>query len=178
MSDERESDRTRFGTPFELGYLPSLDGLRACSVAAVMAYHLGLSWMGGGFLGVDAFFVLSGFLITTLLLREYRTNGRISFRDFYVRRALRLLPALMMLLVAVAVYVLWFGPSGADSGTYREAVATILYVSNWQQAYTSRFPSILRTRGHCRSKNSSTCYGRSCSRRSSQSGSEAVSCCG
>lgn len=143
MSEERESDRTGFGTPFELGYQPSLDGLRAFSVAAVMAYHLGLSWMGGGFLGVDAFFVLSGFLITTLLLREYRTNGRISFRDFYVRRALRLLPALMMLLVAVAVYVLWFGPSGADSGTYREAVATILYVSNWQQAYTLSFPFYL-----------------------------------
>src|SRR2546427_12323185 len=74
-----------------LGYHPALDGIRAISILAVMLYHSGL--IHGGFLGVDVFFTLSGFLITTLLIEEHAAAGRIALRDFYCRRALRLLPA-------------------------------------------------------------------------------------
>src|SRR4051812_46529046 len=79
------------------GYVPALDGIRALSVAAVLAFHAGLPWVAGGFLGVDAFFVLSGYLITTLLLAEYRRTGRIALGAFWGRRARRLLPALLLM---------------------------------------------------------------------------------
>ncbi len=85
-----------------IGYLPELDGLRAVALLAVVAYH-GNKWVTGGFLGVDIFFVLSGFFITSILLREKLQRGAFSFRRFYLRRALRLLPALFAL---VALYLL------------------------------------------------------------------------
>src|ERR1700704_3900391 len=87
-----------------LGYHPALDGLRALAVLAVIAYHDNYSWAKGGFLGVDTFFVLSGFLITTLLVSEYRRGATIRFGQFWARRARRLLPALLLVLVFVAVY--------------------------------------------------------------------------
>lgn len=83
--------------PFKLGYRPALDGLRAVAVLAVLTYHAG--WIPGGFLGVDVFFTLSGFLITTLLCEEHARTGTISIRRFYVRRARRLLPALVVFLL-------------------------------------------------------------------------------
>src|SRR5215472_11851319 len=81
---------------------PGLDGMRAVAVIIVALYHIGV--LPGGYLGVDVFFVLSGFLITSLLIREWDKRGRISFRDFYARRALRLFPALSCLLVAAGVF--------------------------------------------------------------------------
>ena len=89
-------DRTTRGV--RLPYLPGLDGLRALAVLAVLLYHAGLPWMPGGFLGVEIFFVISGYLITTLLLAEWRRRGRIDLRAFWLRRARRLLPALYLLL--------------------------------------------------------------------------------
>ncbi|HEY5859973.1 MAG TPA: acyltransferase family protein [Actinomycetota bacterium] len=83
-------------------YLPGLDGLRALAVVAVMLYHAGVSWMPGGFLGVEVFFVISGYLITLLLIGEQERRGRLSLSGFWARRARRLLPALIALLVAVA----------------------------------------------------------------------------
>ena len=85
-------------------YHPALDGLRAVAVLAVLAFHGGMPWARGGFLGVDAFFVLSGYLITGLLLAEWEQYGRIDLRAFWVRRARRLLPALLVP-VHWAVYV-------------------------------------------------------------------------
>ena len=79
----------------DLGYVPALDGLRALAVAAVVALHSGLGLAPGGAVGVDLFFVLSGFLITSLLAAEYDRHGRIDVPFFYVRRALRLYPALI-----------------------------------------------------------------------------------
>src|SRR5579884_3529098 len=84
------------------GYLPGLDGVRALAVAGVLAYHAGVGWTGGGLLGVDVFFVLSGFLITTLLLGEHGRTGGVSLRRFWCRRARRLLPALFLALAGVA----------------------------------------------------------------------------
>src|SRR4051812_31489927 len=86
----------------KLGYVPSLDGMRAIAVALVLAAHAGV--LPGGTLGVDLFFVLSGFLITTMLLEEHERTGTLSVRAFYTRRAFRLLPALWLLLGAYVVY--------------------------------------------------------------------------
>ncbi len=97
-----------------------------------MLYHGQVSWAKGGFLGVDVFFVLSGFLITSLLLTEVTTTGRIDLRGFWTRRARRLLPALFVLLAAVAVYARVWAPS-TQLGTIRsDALASIFYVSNWK----------------------------------------------
>src|SRR5437867_4233690 len=94
----------RTGGGHRSDYLPALDGLRALAVAAVIAYHLGLPWARGGYLGVDLFFVLSGFLITGLLFAEREGTGRVELGAFYARRARRLLPALFLVLAAVVVY--------------------------------------------------------------------------
>ncbi len=96
-----------------MGYQPSLDGLRALSVAVVLLYHGGFSWMHGGFFGVEVFFVVSGFLITSLLLDEHDRHDRIEFRQFWRRRARRLFPALYAVLLAVGVWAALVGHGGA-----------------------------------------------------------------
>jgi len=91
-----------------LRYLPGLDGLRAVAVIAVILYHANKSWLSGGFLGVEVFFVISGYLITMLLINESQENGKINFRAFWMRRARRLLPALWTLLIGVTTYCALF----------------------------------------------------------------------
>jgi len=132
------------------GYLPGLDGLRAVSVVAVLAYHGGMTWLPGGFLGVEVFFVISGYLITLILTREHERTSTISLPGFWKRRARRLLPSLYLLLVATALVVLVF---------YREELrglsgqlwSAASYVTNWffiftDQSYfaTIERPSILQ----------------------------------
>ncbi|MCX8528429.1 MAG: acyltransferase, partial [Candidatus Nanopelagicales bacterium] len=87
----------------EMGYLPGLDGLRAIAVLGVLLYHADIPWLPGGFLGVDVFFVLSGFLITSLILEEMDRSGRLDFSRFYLGRARRLLPALILVLIVVCL---------------------------------------------------------------------------
>jgi peptidoglycan/LPS O-acetylase OafA/YrhL len=133
-------------------HLPALDGLRAVAVAGVLAYHLGFGWASGGYLGVDLFFVLSGFLITSLLLEEWVLTGTVRLAAFWARRARRLLPALFVLLCVLALFVVCmgrFGPPGwaaqIDLSQLRgDAVATLLYVANWyavfaHQSYFAQF---------------------------------------
>ncbi len=139
--------RTRAGAP----YLPALDGLRAAAVTGVLLYHGGVTWMRGGYLGVDAFFVLSGFLITGLLLGEWRADGTIRFAAFWARRARRLLPALMLVLVAVAAYAAWLAPLDQLDRLRADALSTFGYIANWHfigsgQGYFDQFgaPSPLR----------------------------------
>jgi peptidoglycan/LPS O-acetylase OafA/YrhL len=108
-----------------------LDGLRAFSVTAVILYHLDYSWAGGGYLGVDAFFVLSGFLITTLLLGEHAATGRVSLGGFWGRRARRLLPALFLLLVVVVLYASTVMTALQLDELRGDAVASLFYVANW-----------------------------------------------
>lgn len=116
--------------PPPLPHLPGLDGLRALAVSAVLLYHLDLPWIPGGFLGVDVFFVLSGFLITTLVLEEVERTGRLDYRKFYLRRARRLLPALWLLLLTVSVFSLFF--LREELAELRgDVTAALLYVSNW-----------------------------------------------
>jgi peptidoglycan/LPS O-acetylase OafA/YrhL len=109
---------------------PALDGLRAVAVLAVMAYHFG--WpVPGGFLGVDAFFVLSGYLITSLLLTEYAVHGRIDLPAFWARRVRRLLPAALLLLVTVAVVVRLTAPVMSLDARRADLIATLLHYANW-----------------------------------------------
>jgi peptidoglycan/LPS O-acetylase OafA/YrhL len=130
--------------PGHLAYQPALDGLRAIAVSVVVLYHLDYGWMRGGFMGVDAFFVLSGFLITSLLLQEQRRTGRIHFGNFWSRRARRLLPAVFVMIAVVTAY----GSTVVDAfslDTLRwDAVSGVLYYANWHfiasdQSYFSLF---------------------------------------
>jgi peptidoglycan/LPS O-acetylase OafA/YrhL len=113
-----------------LPYLPGLDGLRALAVIAVLLYHAGLHWMPAGFLGVEVFFVISGYLITALLLAEWRQRGRIDFKAFWLRRARRLLPALYLLLVLTLAFAVVFLPEEV-AGLRDDAIAAFGYVTNW-----------------------------------------------
>jgi peptidoglycan/LPS O-acetylase OafA/YrhL len=80
-------------------YIPAIDGLRAVAVIAVILYHLGVSWIPGGFLGVDLFFVISGYVITRLLLDSIQERGGLDLRDFYMARIRRLLPPLIFMII-------------------------------------------------------------------------------
>ncbi|MGV1035392.1 MAG: acyltransferase family protein [Candidatus Nanopelagicales bacterium] len=113
-----------------IGYRASLDGVRGCAIAIILVYHGGSTLIGGGFLGVDIFFVLSGFLITSILLHEWRSTGRLNLRDFWLARARRLLPALMVVLVVILLAsALVAGRAGDAMRT--DSVATFFYASNW-----------------------------------------------
>ena len=124
-------------------YIPGLDGLRALAVTAVIVYHADSRWLGGGFLGVEVFFVISGYLITLLLIAERERTGTVTLSNFWMRRARRLLPALWMLLVLLAVYCAFF--DRPRLGMLRgDSIAGLLYGSNWFQvwsgsSYTSTF---------------------------------------
>jgi peptidoglycan/LPS O-acetylase OafA/YrhL len=134
-----------------LAHQPSLDGIRALAVAAVILFHAGNVFATGGFIGVDIFLVLSGFLITTLLLRELHATGGVAFKDFWLRRARRLLPALFLVLLAVAVFGAFVAADDEVRGLRGDLVGSLFYVQNWRlvisgQSYFAKFgsPSPLR----------------------------------
>lgn len=111
-------------------YLPALDGIRALAVLAVVVFHANESWLTGGFLGVDVFFVVSGFLITALLVGERERSGRVDLRAFWARRARRLLPALALVLAVTTLYAAVI--LGDQLLTHlREVLAAVAYVTNW-----------------------------------------------
>ncbi|WP_214741897.1 acyltransferase family protein [Exiguobacterium sp. s48] len=111
-------------------YMPGLDGLRTFAVLAVILYHLNVPYISGGFLGVDVFFVLSGYLITGILLREWTKTGTIDLKTFYVARFRRLLPALVLMLSVVMTYVTLFDRSLLDT-VRQDSLAALAYVNNW-----------------------------------------------
>lgn len=110
-----------------------IEGLRAVAILAVLAFHAGVPHLAGGFVGVDVFFVISGFLITQQLLRPLREGGRLSLRDFYARRARRILPAAGVVLLVVLLVVLgWLILSPLRQvDLAHDALASALYVPNW-----------------------------------------------
>jgi peptidoglycan/LPS O-acetylase OafA/YrhL len=114
-----------------LTYQPALDGLRAVAVLAVMAFHSSMPWAKGGEFGVDLFFVLSGFLITTLLLQEYGRSHAISLGDFYARRIRRLFPALILVLAFVALYALFAADPTTVHNLRWDGISALTYWSNW-----------------------------------------------
>ena len=125
-----------------LTYIPSLDGIRALSVLAVIVYHANKHWLPGGFLGVEVFFVISGYLITLLLLAESEKSGTVSLKEFWLRRARRLLPALWVVVLGVVVFAALF--QREILGTLRgDVVAALFYGFNWFQVWvgTSYFTS-------------------------------------
>ena len=136
------SGRARSGqTPGEHGArIEGLDGLRALAIVGVLVYHLNASWLPGGFLGVDVFFVVSGFLITTLLLREHHRSGRIALSLFWVRRARRLLPALVLCVVTSVLIARGVSQDLlVDVG--RQMLGALTFSTNWLEitAGTSYF---------------------------------------
>lgn len=114
----------------KFGYSAALDGFRACAVLIVMAIHIGVP-LHGGLIGVNAFFVLSGFLITSLLLHEYGELGRIRLGAFFARRALRLYPPLVAMVAAVALYSLFVPGAIRGDESISSVPAVLLYFSNW-----------------------------------------------
>ena len=119
------------GRPIIFGFVPALDGLRALAVLGVMLYHGGAPMATGGFLSIDVFFVLSGFLITSLLLGEWTKSVTIRLGQFWARRARRLLPALLVMLVGVALYAKFFATPGEFAGLRLDSLSTLFYVANW-----------------------------------------------
>src|SRR6202167_5406034 len=116
-------------------FRPDVEGLRALAVGLVIASHAGLPLLQGGFVGVDLFFVLSGYLITSLLMQEISSTGTVNFARFYARRARRLLPAaITMVLVVCGAEAIIVNPV-AQFNTLKAALATVLYSSNLYFAY-------------------------------------------
>src|SRR3954447_7260701 len=112
-------------------YSPALDGLRGLAVLAVLLFHASVPGVRGGHLGVSVFFTLSGFLITTLLVVERRTTGRIVLHRFWARRARRLVPAMILTFFLVAI-VLKMSPESPNSGVLGDAIAAATWVANWR----------------------------------------------
>ncbi|PXY11345.1 hypothetical protein CKF72_02005 [Corynebacterium striatum] len=132
-----ESKEVKHNRRARLRQVKGLDGLRGLAVLAVVIYHFFGDFLPGGYLGVDMFFVLSGFLITSLLVREFRASGRISLKDFWVRRFRRILPAALAVLIICTSIV---GLIGGDLavGIREQFLGTFFFVNNWTQIATSQ----------------------------------------
>ena len=130
----RRADATRPDIS-RVPYLPGLDGMRALAVVAVMVYHANSSWLKGGFLGVEVFFVISGYLITLLLVAEKERSDTVDMKQFWIRRARRLLPALFLMITLLTIWTALFERDAL--GKLRGGVvAAFFYVSNWYQIFT------------------------------------------
>jgi peptidoglycan/LPS O-acetylase OafA/YrhL len=125
--------------PFRLGYRPALDGLRGIAILSVLAFHthhiFGWSILKGGTVGVDIFFVLSGFLITALLLEEWQASGDISLKGFYWRRVLRLVPALLLVLASLYFFANYFLLAKEAADTKRSIPVAFFYASDFALAF-------------------------------------------
>ena len=131
----------RAAAPVSVAYVPQLDGLRGLAVVLVIIYHAGYLTAGwgprpfpGGFIGVDLFFALSGFLITTGLVGQLERRGRIDFGLFATRRVRRLVPALVFAVVGVTVLLPIVGNKFDFDAVRNSVIGSLLFVSNWQQA--------------------------------------------
>lgn len=115
-------------------YMAGLDGLRALAVFAVIVYHLNVGWAPGGLLGVGVFFVLSGYLITDILIAQWKRDGRIDWKDFWLRRGRRLLPALLVTITVVSVWITLLDRYQLTQ-LRGEVLSTLLYVNNWWRIF-------------------------------------------
>jgi peptidoglycan/LPS O-acetylase OafA/YrhL len=116
------------------GFRPDIEGLRAVAVLAVVLYHAAVPGLAGGFVGVDVFFVVSGFLITGLLWREVVSTGTVRLARFYGARARRLLPAAVTVLVVVAAASAWWMPLLQAPTVLRDVLASAVYAGNYRFA--------------------------------------------
>jgi peptidoglycan/LPS O-acetylase OafA/YrhL len=140
MSDER--NKLPVADRFQLGYRPALHGLRGVAILTVMAVHVKPLILWGGSIGVDIFFVLSGFLITALLVEESESTGTIDLKRFYLRRALRLLPALVAMLLFCCLYSLAFDKPQDATATCKDALSVLFYYFNWRLAFDPTPPTV------------------------------------
>lgn len=124
-------------------YIPALDGLRGVAVLLVVVFHGGPAYAPGGFIGVDVFFVLSGFLITALLIDEWAVHQTINFKHFYVRRVLRLLPAFVGLLITFLIVSYVCSTRERFATDLNEALISFFYLSNWTRALGYGKPDFL-----------------------------------
>lgn len=138
MNPERQKDM-----PFRLGYVPGLDGLRGISILVVMIYHANFNLLSGGFIGVEIFFGLSGFLITALLIQEFDNAGRIKLKAFYLRRVLRLFPALLALLIVYCLTIFYLVGFRGSKPFLVDAFIALFYMSNWARALNIHPPYLL-----------------------------------
>ena len=135
------------GGGFSLGYRESFDGIRGVGVLIIMGAHSFIqSLAAAGTIALQTFFLMSGFLITVLLVREWERHGRIDIRKFYVRRALRLLPALVLFIGVSCVLVAWTLPEYAKQEHYKAAIAALFYFYNWGFIYNWFYAGFL---SHC-----------------------------
>jgi peptidoglycan/LPS O-acetylase OafA/YrhL len=130
---------TGSGARKEPGHVRALDGMRAIAVLLVLLFHLRIPWFRAGFLGVDVFFVLSGFLITSLLLEEIRRTGRVSLPEFWARRARRLLPAVVLVLLVLSLTTSMTTTYTERPSVRGDLLATTGYVANWRLISTSSY---------------------------------------
>jgi peptidoglycan/LPS O-acetylase OafA/YrhL len=133
MTDEHAPGLTARPSATGKSRIVALDGLRAVALLIIMGYHFGVGWLQGGFFSLDIFYVLSGYLITGLLLSEYRKRDAIKLSAFWLRRARRLLPALLIVLVAVTLMVRFAEPAGLYPDFRISALSALFYFSNWWQ---------------------------------------------
>lgn len=130
--------------PARMGYVPALDGIRAVAIILVLLYHAHIKPFHGGFIGVDIFFVVSGFLITALLMEEHAHSGSVSYKNFLLRRARRLLPALVVLLAVIGLWASLFSQRNLDQ-FQRDVAPSLFYVSNWWQIFWNDVPYFAST---------------------------------
>jgi peptidoglycan/LPS O-acetylase OafA/YrhL/lysophospholipase L1-like esterase len=136
-SARRQADDVAPSNISRVPFMPGLDGMRALAVVTVMIYHANSDWLKGGFLGVEVFFVISGYLITLLLISEHERDHGVDMKQFWIRRARRLLPALFVMLFALTLWTALFERS--TLGKLRgDIVAALGYGSNWYQVYTGQ----------------------------------------
>jgi len=141
-------NKNTHGSTFKLQYTPALDGLRGLSILGVMifhaeAFHLDTSFLKGGFIGVDIFLILSGFLITILLINELELTGQFNFIKFITRRILRLIPALVIFLCTYAMLAFWILERGKGLIILQNIGIVLLYLTNWAFAYDWVMPPSL-----------------------------------
>ncbi len=130
--------------PIRMGYVPALDGIRAIAILLVLLYHAHIEPFHGGFIGVDIFFVVSGFLITALLIEEYQYSGSVSYKHFLFRRVRRLLPAVFVLLAVVGIWTALFSKRNLEQ-FQQDVGPAIFYVSNWWQIFWNDIPYFAST---------------------------------
>ncbi|MFT5978052.1 MAG: peptidoglycan/LPS O-acetylase OafA/YrhL [Candidatus Azotimanducaceae bacterium] len=132
--DAAPAPRRRDANISKVPYLPGLDGMRAVAVVAVMIYHANSTWLKGGFIGVEVFFVISGYLITLLLIAEHEKTGAVNMKNFWVRRFRRLLPALFVMLLLLSIWTAIFERDAL--GQLRgDLLGGVSYISNWYQIF-------------------------------------------
>ncbi|HEX7096103.1 MAG TPA: hypothetical protein VF183_09480, partial [Acidimicrobiales bacterium] len=125
------SNAARGGSPARFAYVPGLDGLRGLSVLGPVLFHANASWLPGGFVTIDLFFVLSSFLITSIALTEWDRTGRVDVVAYAGRRARRLLPALFLAVLALSLYVAFAADPDVVPRWRGGIVAALTYCANW-----------------------------------------------